>query len=82
MNPNPGRVLAASKMGAMRMAHASCGQKDPPREGDGLNNFQPQKWVPDAMRQILCGTGLSTVSRVSHVGTELPVTFLFRDLPS
>ena len=34
---------------------ASCGQKHPPREGDGLNNFQPQKRVPDAIRQICRG---------------------------
>ena len=29
----------------------SKSQKDPPREGDGCNNFQPKKWVPDAIRQ-------------------------------
>ena len=30
-------------------ARASCGQNRPPREADGLNNFHPQKWVPNAI---------------------------------
>ena len=37
------------KGGGAKGPLASCGQNRPPREADGLNNFHPQKWVPNAI---------------------------------